>query len=60
MEIARKALASLLPQGLLFQEGGVPGMSGAHLPSTAMMVYAGVYAVLLVALGARTFTRRDL
>ncbi len=56
----RKALSLLLPQGLLFQNGGPPGMGGSSVPSVWMVVYAALYIVALVALAARTFARRDL
>jgi Cu-processing system permease protein len=56
----RKALSLLLPQGLLFQQGGPPGMGGSALPSSTMVVYAVAYTLLVIALAARVFSRRDL
>ena len=56
----RLALSQLLPPGLLFQQNGPPGMGGGSLPSTAMVVYAGSYVVVMLALAIRVFSRRDL
>jgi Cu-processing system permease protein len=54
-----KALALLLPGGLLFQQGGIPGMGGST-PSAWMVVYAVCYVLGLVTLAAGVFSRRDL
>jgi Cu-processing system permease protein len=56
----RMALSLLLPQGLLFQQGGLPGMGGSALPSPAMVVYSLIYVVVVAALAARVFRHRDL
>jgi Cu-processing system permease protein len=55
----RKAVSLLLPGGLLFQQGGVPGMGGST-PSAWMVVYAMGYVVVMVVLAVRIFSRRDL
>jgi Cu-processing system permease protein len=55
----RKALALLVPPGLLIQQGGVPGIGGAT-PSIWMVAYGAVYVVIIVGLAVRTFARRDL
>ena len=56
----RKALSLLLPPGLLFQNGGPPGMGGGSIPSSWMVVYGGLYVVVLIALATRAFANRDL
>lgn len=59
--IHRKAVSLLLPGGLLLGgANGGPGMSAAATPSTAMVVYAILYVVVLVAVAALVFSRRDL
>lgn len=55
----RKALALLVPPGLLIQQGGLPGVGGAT-PSVWMVVYAVVYVVVVVGLAVQAFSRRDL
>lgn len=56
----RKALSLLLPQGLLFQQGGPPGMGGSAVPSTTMVLYSVAYVLVMLVLAARIFRRRDL
>jgi ABC-type transport system involved in multi-copper enzyme maturation permease subunit len=55
----RKALALLVPPGLLLQQGGIPGMGGST-PSVWMVVYGVAYIGVLVALACQVFSRRDL
>lgn len=56
----RLSLSLLVPQGLLFQTGGAPGIGGGTVPSVWMVVYAALYIVALVAIAVRVFGRRDL
>ena len=56
----RLALSLLLPPGLLFQQGGLPGVGGSSAPSAWMAVYAVGYVIALLAGAAAVFGRRDL
>jgi Cu-processing system permease protein len=56
----RLSLSLLMPQGLLFQMGGAPGIGGGSVPSVWMVVYAAAYIVVLLGFAVRAFGRRDL
>jgi len=57
----RKAIEYLLPGGLLLLGGGGGSiLTPAESPSVWMVIYAAAYPVILIAIGARLFAKRDL
>jgi Cu-processing system permease protein len=57
----RKAVSLLLPGGALIdQAAAAMGQGGSATPSSWMVVYAVGYVVIVLALAARVFARRDL
>ncbi|MBS3957553.1 MAG: ABC transporter permease [Clostridiales bacterium] len=57
----RKAIEYLLPGGLLLLGGGGGSiLTPAESPSAWMVIYAAAYPVILIAIGARLFAKRDL
>jgi ABC-type transport system involved in multi-copper enzyme maturation permease subunit len=53
-------MASDLMQPILIRQQAFPLINLYSKPSTAMVVYAGIYMIVLVALALRQFNRRDL
>ncbi len=53
-------IASDLMQPILVRRLGFPLISLFSKPSPAMIVYAGIYMAVLVALALRQFSKRDL
>lgn len=52
--------AAFLMQPPLFQDFGSTPFAVVSVPSTAMVVYAACYGILMLALAVRAFQRRDL